>query len=190
MTRQLGVARVLLAQGVRRQGETVTQLEHALQCAALARRDRAADEVVLAALLHDIGHLTLGGSESSAPGEGPQRHHGRWGALLVRPFVPNRVAWLIEHHVAAKRYLCTVDRRYADRLSPASARSLIAQGGPLSLGERLRLETEPWLADALRLRRWDDEAHDPAAESPPLAEYLTLLERYFGPQSVRQLTPR
>jgi gamma-butyrobetaine dioxygenase len=187
MTRQLAVARVLLSHGVRRYPEAVTQLEHALQCAALARRDRAADELVLAALLHDIGHLTPGASQFVAAAEEPNRHHGQWGALLVRPFVPARVAWLIEHHVVAKRYLCTVDRGYADRLSPASARSLVAQGGPLSLSERLRLEAQPWFADAVRLRYWDDEANDPAATPPPLTDYLPLLERHFGPQSRRQL---
>ncbi len=189
MTRQLAVARVLLSHGVRPEREAVTQLEHALQCAALARRAGTADEVVLAALLHDIGHLPLGGLDRSAPGEEPQRHHGLWGALLVRPFVPEKVAWLIEHHVVAKRYLCTVDRRYADRLSLASARSLIAQGGPLSLGERLRLEAEPGFADVVRLRYWDDAANDPTAAPPPLTDYLPLLARYFGPQSLWQLAP-
>src|ERR671937_143250 len=109
MTRQLAVARVLLSHGVRRYPKAVTQLEHALQCAALARRERADDEVVLAALLHDIGHLV-----ARAP-DGPAGHHGHEGADLLRPWVPERVAWLVEHHVVAKRYLCTVNPSYAGR---------------------------------------------------------------------------
>jgi predicted HD phosphohydrolase len=162
--------------GLRAYGESVTQLAHALQCAELARRDRADDEVVVAALLHDIGHLVEGGEE------GPGRHHGSAGADLVRGFVPGRVAWLIEHHVIAKRYLCTVDARYVEGLSPASRRSYLVQGARLEPDEQLALETRPWFADAVRLRRWDDTAKLPGARCAPLVEYAPLLERYFGPQ--------
>jgi len=125
------VVGLFAAGGGARYGESVTQLEHSLQCAALARRARADDEVVLAALLHDVGHLA-----ARAP-EGPAGHHGHQGAGLLRPCVPARVAWLIEHHVVAKRYLCSVDPRYAERLSPASVRSLVAQGAALDVEERL-----------------------------------------------------
>jgi predicted HD phosphohydrolase len=162
--------------GERAYGESVTQLAHALQCAALAHRDRGDDEVVVAALLHDVGHLV------SHRAEAPGHHHGSDGAELVRAFVPPRVAWLIEHHVVAKRYLCTVDARYVDELSPASRRSYVVQGARLELDEQLALETRPWFADAVRLRRWDDAAKVPGLGCPPLVEYAPLLERYFGPQ--------
>ena len=165
------------ARGQRCGGEPVTQLQHALQSAALARRDRADDEVVLAAMLHDIGHL------AGAPDDAEILHHGHHGARLLRPFVSRRVAWLVEHHVVAKRYLCTVDPRYAGRLSPASAESLVRQGAALPLDERLALEIQPWFADAVRIRRWDDEAKVPGAAVPPLDEYRALLERWLGPQS-------
>jgi len=171
------VVGLFAAGGGARYGESVTQLEHALQCAALARRARADDEVVLAALLHDVGHLA-----ARAP-EGPAGHHGHQGAGLLRPCVPARVAWLIEHHVVAKRYLCSVDPRYAERLSPASVRSLVAQGAALDVEERLALETRPWFADAVRIRRWDDEAKIVGAVCPPLAAYRPLIERWLGPQS-------
>lgn len=133
----IDVVKLFRIAGDGREGETVTHLEHALQCAALARRDRADDEVVVAALPHDVGHPWL-----SVPDEHTQ-HHGRRRAELLRPFVPARVAWLVEHHVVAKRYLCTVDPRYATRLSPASARSLAQQGATLETDERLSLER--WL---------------------------------------------
>jgi predicted HD phosphohydrolase len=165
------------AYGHQAYGESVTQLEHALQCAALARRHRADDEVVLAALLHDIGHL------GSASADAESRHHGHHGADLLRPFVPERVAWLVEYHVVAKRYLCTVDPRYTARLSPASARSLQRQGPVLPIEERLALETRPWFVDAVRIRRWDDEAKVAGAVVPPLDDYRCLLERWLGPQS-------
>jgi [1-hydroxy-2-(trimethylamino)ethyl]phosphonate dioxygenase len=157
-------------------GESVSQLTHALQCAQRARHDRADDELIVAALLHDVGHLVHGGREA------PDHHHGSEGAAFVRPFVPLRVCWLVDHHVAAKRYLCTVDARYVDGLSPASRRSYLAQGTRLALDEQLALETHPWFGDALRVRRWDDAAKIPDARCAPLVEYASLLERYFGPQ--------
>jgi predicted HD phosphohydrolase len=163
--------------GLREYGESVSQLAHALQCAALARLDRADDDLVVAALLHDVGHLTEHGPEEAG------RHHGSCGAALVGGHVPARVAWLIEHHVVAKRYLCTVDPRYAERLSPASRRSYAVQGEGLRPDEQLALETRPWFADAVRLRRWDDAAKRPGAACAPLVDYAPLLERYFGPQS-------
>ena len=160
-------------------GEPVTHLEHALQCAALARRDRADDELVVAALLHDIAHLW------HATADEEEQHHGHHGAELLRPFVPARVAWLVEHHVIAKRYLCSVDPRYATRLSPASVHSLAQQGATLATEQRLALETHPWFADAVRIRRWDDGAKVPDAVCPPLEDYRGLLERWLGPQSWR-----
>lgn len=173
----LDLVSVFAEAGARAYGESVSQLEHALQCAALAHQDRADDEVVIAALLHDIGHLV------DVQEDRPEQHHGRGGAALVGPFVPPRVAWLIEHHVIAKRYLCTVDARYVERLSPASRRSYAAQGARLQPEEQLSLEIRPWFADAVRVRRWDDMAKIPSAACPPLVEYAPLLERHFGPQA-------
>jgi predicted HD phosphohydrolase len=154
----MDVVALFAAHGAARYGEDVTQLEHALQCAALARWARADDEVVLAALLHDLGHLV-----TRAP-EVPGGHHG---------------------HEGAARYLCTVDPRYATRLSPASAHSLAVQGAALDLEERLALETRPWFGDAVRIRRWDDEAKVAGAFTAPLAAYRPLIERWLGPQSWR-----
>jgi predicted HD phosphohydrolase len=173
----LDVVALFAARGGELYGESLTQLEHALQCAALARRERADDDVTLAALLHDVGHLV------APPPEGVEHHHGHDGAALLRPWVPARVAWLIEHHVVAKRYLCSVDPRYAERLSPASVRSLAVQGAALDVEQRLALETQPWFADAVRIRRWDDDAKVVGAVTPPLAAYRTLLEHWLGPQS-------
>ena len=174
---RLDLGGVFAEAGSRAYGESVSQLEHALQCAALAHQDRADDEVVIAALLHDVGHLVEDEEDC------PEQHHGSGGAALVRPFVPPRIAWLIEHHVIAKRYLCTVDARYVERLSPASRRSYAAQGARLPPEEQLSLETRPWFADAVRVRRWDDMAKVPGAACPPLIQYAPLLERHFGPQA-------
>jgi predicted HD phosphohydrolase len=184
----LDIVRILVTQGAKQYGEAVTQLTHALQCAMLGRRDGADDEVVFAALLHDIGHLLCDGHRARsagapAPHEDALSHHGIWGGRLVGPFVPVRVAWLIEHHVIAKRYLCTVERHYLERLSAVSRQSLFMQGGMLPAAEVSRLEGHPWFADAVRVRRWDDLAKDRLATYPPLTAYRQLLEVYFGPQS-------
>lgn len=183
---RIDIAGLFRAHGWQRGGEPVTQLEHALQTAALVRRDGADEDLVLAALLHDVGHLVgnaPGADGGPIEGEDAGRHHGIVGSRLIATAVPPRVAWLVERHVAAKRYLCMVDPAYRRRLSPASLRSLHRQGGVLGASERAMLERHPWFADALRLRTWDDDAKVPGAGCPPLDAYRLLLERHFGPQS-------
>jgi len=175
--RDLNIAGLLVKRGAMHWGdEPVSALDHALQCAARARAAHAADEVVLAALLHDVGHLLSDAEET------PFSHHGLWAARFLRPFVPPRVAWLVEHHVLAKRYLCTVDRAYAESLSLGSTRSWIRQGGALDRETRQALEGQRWLADALAVRRWDEDAKEPGAIVPALASYRELLESCFGRQ--------
>ena len=164
--------------GRMRYGEAVTQEEHALQCAALARASGADDELVVAALLHDIGHLLVPPRGDAAPmGETPSDHHGGSGAALLRVLLPERVAWIVEHHVVAKRYLCAVEPEYMSGLSPASIRSLAAQGGQLDAAECRRLEAHPWFLDAVRLRRWDDLAKAPFARVPRFGAYAETLAR-------------
>jgi predicted HD phosphohydrolase len=176
--RELNIAGLLVKRGAMHWGdEPVSALDHALQCAARARAAHAVDEVVLAALLHDVGHLLSDAEET------PFSHHGLWAARFLRPFVPPRVAWLVEHHVLAKRYLCTVDRTYAESLSLGSTRSWIRQGGALDRETRQALEGQPWLADALAVRRWDEEAKEPGAIVPALPAYRDLLEACFGRQT-------
>ena len=177
-SRQLNVVGLLVKRGVMWFGdEAVSALDHALQCAALARTAGAGDEVVLAALLHDVGHLISDAEESSVT------HHGKWAARFLQPFVPARVAWLVEHHVIAKRYLCTVDRAYAEGLSLGSLRSWLRQGGALDRVTCLALEREPWVPDVLAIRCWDEAAKEPGVTVPALSAYRDLLEGCLGRQS-------
>src|ERR1700753_3218497 len=113
-------------------GEPVDQLEHALQCAALADGQAAGDAFTAAALLHDIARAP---AVAGIPYDGPREHHGQAAARWLAPRVGARVAWLAEQHVAAKRYLVATDPAYEARLTEVSARTLTAQGGPMTPDE-------------------------------------------------------
>jgi phosphonate degradation associated HDIG domain protein len=151
-------------------GEPVSQLEHALQTAALAERDQAADPLVVAALLHDIGHL-LDRPEATtlAPGVDAQHEEvgNRW---LARHFGP-AITEPIRLHVAAKRYLCVVEPGYDALLSTASRESLALQGGPMTAEEVRAFRASPWALQAAALRGWDDAAKTPGLAVPGLSHY-------------------
>jgi phosphonate degradation associated HDIG domain protein len=157
-------------------GESVTQLEHALQSAALAERDEASDTLVVAALLHDIGHLVAGGSEDIAEHGVDARHEDAGDRWLAEFFGP-AVTEPIRLHVVAKRYLCAVEPGYAQSLSAASQISLALQGGAMTADEVRQFANAPWAADAARLRRWDDAAKVPGLSVPALSHYRGRLER-------------
>ncbi len=138
-------------------GESITQNEHALQCAALARDAGASDAMIVAALFHDVGHLVI--DVQGEPGFDRSRDdddHEARGARILAPLFGARVAQPVALHVTAKRWRCTREPEYHDRLSPASQATLIAQGGLLSEEECQRFERHPGFDDALALRTWDD----------------------------------
>ncbi len=151
-------------------GEAVDQLQHALQCADLARNSGHEFEVVVAALLHDIGRSPVALRDLRAAGVTGSEHGALAGAWL-RPLTGERVAWLAEQHVPAKRYLVATDPVYEQDLSDTSRHTLEAQGGPMSPDEVAEFERHPGWRDAAELRRWDDLAKDPGAEVPPLEHY-------------------
>jgi phosphonate degradation associated HDIG domain protein len=156
-------------------GEAVSQLEHALQAAALAQSERAPEAMVAAALLHDVGHL-LDLTEDGRGFHEDDRHETR-GAEFLRSSFVGAVVDTVALHVAAKRYLCAVEPSYRRGLSRASMRSLELQGGPLSSdGCKLFRREACWDA-AVRVRRWDDLAKVPGRAIPPLASHRTLLIR-------------
>jgi phosphonate degradation associated HDIG domain protein len=170
--------------------EEISQLDHALQTAALARHAGASDELVVASLLHDVGHLL--DLERSADGEAhprqaPRRQpddadlaHEATGARYLAPLFPPSVTAPIALHVRAKRYRCAVDRAYADGLSAGSTRSLVQQGGPMTPDEAAAFERLPGFGDAVALRGWDDGGKVDGLEVPPLDDYRALLERVAG----------
>ena len=156
-------------------GEPVSQLEHALQCADLARQKDHDPEVVIAALLHDVGRSPVAVADLRQAGvEGSE--HGYLAGVWLRPLVGKRVAWLAEQHVPAKRYLVATDPSYREDLTATSLRTLQAQGGPMSPEEVREFEHHPQWKEAVALRRWDDLAKDPGARVPPLEAYEEALK--------------
>jgi phosphonate degradation associated HDIG domain protein len=167
--------------GAERYDEAVGQLDHALQTAALASADGADDALVVAALLHDVGHLLdlRARADAGRPERGPavDRHHEDVGAAWLRPLFPPAVTRPIALHVRAKRYLCAVEPTYRTALSAGSTASLERQGGPMSPAEVRAFEAAPGWRDAVRLRRWDDAGKVDDLDVPPLGAHHARLGR-------------
>jgi len=154
-------------------GETVSQLQHALQCAQMAEREGASPELVTAALLHDVGHLLGAGDEGLAE-QGVDARHELSGASYLAQWFGPAVTEPIRLHVQAKAYLCHVDDRYYAGLSQASRDSLAVQGGIFDPARTRHFRRELYGDDAVRLRLWDDRAKDPDADTPSLGHYLDI----------------
>jgi gamma-butyrobetaine dioxygenase len=160
-------------------GEQVTVAVHLLQTGALAQRAGAAEPLVAAALLHDVGHL-IGPVSGRALMAGKDNHHGDSGADWLGRWFPPAVTEPVRLHVAAKRYLCAVEPGYFDRLSDASRYTLGLQGGTMSAAEVTEFIAHPYARDALAVRRWDEAAKDPDAQVPGFERYRALLRRVMA----------
>ena len=156
--------------------EAVSQREHALQAASLAFAEGASPAMITAALLHDIGHL-LHDLPENAPGEGVDDRHEELAGRWLAPRFGDDVVEPVRLHVAAKRYLCTVEPMYQKQLSPPSLLSLQLQGGPMTDDEVQRFRESPHCPAAVALRRWDDVAKDPAAVVPGLDAFVPFITK-------------
>ena len=171
------IGEVYSTRGDERYGtEPVSQLQHALQAAQLAREAGAEPSQVVAALLHDIGHLwdhhEMPQSEAENLDDQHEYRANRW----LREHFGSNVADPIRLHVRAKRYLCTVDPGYEEHLSPVSRKSFHDQGGAMSEDEVAEFESESSMEDALALRRWDDQAKEPNRVTPSLNDFKSEIE--------------
>jgi len=155
-------------------GERVSQAEHALQSAALAEQEDADPALIVAALLHDVGHLIHTGGEDIADRGIDARHEAIGATYLARLFGP-AVVEPVRLHVPAKRYLCAIDKSYWDDLSPASKQSLELQGGVFSPDEAQAFANRPQAQDAVRLRRWDDKAKVVGLATKPIEAYREMI---------------
>lgn len=155
-------------------GEPVTVAEHMLQAGALAEAAGAPPHLVAAALLHDVGHFH-GPVTGADLMEGTDNRHSHTGAdLLARWFGPE-VTEPVRLHVAAKRYLCTADPGYRALLSAASEYTLQVQGGPMSAAQAEAFAALPHAADAVAVRRWDEQAKETGADTPGFDHFRPLL---------------
>lgn len=157
-------------------GESVSMAEHMLQGAWLAEQENAPDELVAAALLHDIGHYT---SEfgTYSPDDTQDKCHDAAGARILEPFFPPIITECVRLHVAAKRYLCATNPGYHDQLSKASIHSLSLQGGPMNEVEVDQFEKNAYHQQAVRVRKWDDEGKVAHMKTKSFDDYTGLLQR-------------
>jgi len=161
----------LKARGQEHYEEEVTQMAHALQAAYQAREGGFSDELVTAALLHDIGHMLADDPVEANNPTIVNDLHEELAADYLKEIFPDAVTEPIRLHVPAKRYLCTTDPAYYEDLSEASKKSFHLQGGRMSEEERAAFERHPFYREAVQLRIWDDRAKDLEWAVPEIEAY-------------------
>jgi [1-hydroxy-2-(trimethylamino)ethyl]phosphonate dioxygenase len=157
-------------------GEQVSMTEHGLQAAHFGQAQGASDALVVAALLHDIGHL-LDSVPDAIEDWRSDAHHAEIGAHWLSQRFPASVSEPVRLHVRAKRYLCATDPGYLGMLSAASVHTLALQGGPMPPQDVARFEAERFWQEALRVRRWDDQGKVAGLKTAPLEAYAPMIER-------------
>lgn len=165
---------VYASRGARRyRNEPVSQLEHALQCAALAQAASASAELVAAAFLHDLGHLIT--EEASDSDERIADLHQYVAIPFLHRIFPATVTEPIRLHVDARRLVSRAEIGYRLCLSPATRRGVDSPGRAFSPLEAEFFLARPHAWDAIQLRRWDDHANVAGKQTPSLNEMRSLL---------------
>jgi 2-amino-1-hydroxyethylphosphonate dioxygenase (glycine-forming) len=161
-------------------GEKVTQLEHMCQSAQLAERGGFDEEVILAAFLHDIGHICVSSyATNSMDGYGIINHEKVGAAFLKSRGFSDRLIQLVQRHVDAKRYLTFKYPEYYEQLSEASKITLEHQGGMMTETEALQFEADPLHELIIEMRRMDELAKEEHLPIPDLEKYKILMEKYL-----------
>ncbi|NDW54550.1 HD domain-containing protein [Aliiroseovarius sp. PrR006] len=157
-------------------GEDVTMAEHMLQGATIAEQNGQSEEIIVGALLHDIGHFT---SEFGTyhPDDTEDRHHEDAGAEVLEQFFPSVITDCVRFHVAAKRYLCATKPSYFDRLSAASVHTLELQGGPMNTDEVAAFEANPNLKEIIAVRYLDEAGKRAGMETPDYWHFAPMVQR-------------
>ncbi len=131
-------------------GYRVDRLEHSLQCATRAHRDGASEELVAAALLHDIGDLLS------------PYNHSELAAAVLRPYVSEQTYWIVRHHGLFQSYY------YAHHL-----------GGDRHARDAYR-EHPWYQDAVDFCHRWDQPSFDPDYPSLPLEFFEPMVRRIFA----------
>ncbi len=157
-------------------GEPVNMGQHMLQGATMAEQNGQPDEIIVGALLHDIGHFTSEFGTFSMD-DTEDRHHEDAGAAVLERFFPSVITDCVRYHVAAKRYLCATHPAYFARLSEASLHSLKLQGGPMSEEEVDLFEQNPNLKEIIAVRYLDDAGKRPDMVTPDFWHFAPMVQR-------------
>lgn len=139
-------------------GEPVSQLAHMSQAAEFAIENGYDDEVILASFFHDIGHLVDSNDQEKMGDFGVVSHETLGANYLLSLGFSERIAKLVKGHVDAKRYLTFKFQEYYDKLSEASKKTLVYQGGIMNQAEALDFEKDPDKKLMILMRTWDDES--------------------------------
>jgi phosphonate degradation associated HDIG domain protein len=174
-------------------GEKVSQLEHMAQAAQLAEAQGYDEEVVLAAFLHDIGHISeaargdgaMSASRGEMDGFGIMDHEELGAEFLREKGFSKKVTRLVESHVEAKRYLTYKDPAYYSNLSAASKRTLEYQGGPMTAEEATAFEQYPLFGLIIRMRNWDEQAKIEHQPLPDLQHYREMMLHHLQTAGTR-----
>ena len=174
-------------------GEPVTHQEHALQCALLAEKAGHDEDVIVAALLHDIGHIctheeaphmNIGG-----PDVGVVDHETVGKDLLHVLGFSKYVTNLVESHVPSKRYLVSIDEEYRENLAEDSLRSLTFQGGGMTTEEIQSFDTQDPILRGVQLefRAWDEQGKCPGVVTPSMDYYYPMVERHLAREQKKKI---
>ncbi|NIZ63161.1 phosphodiesterase [Sedimentitalea sp. CY04] len=165
-------------------GEPVTMAEHMLQGATIAEQNGQDEEIIVGALLHDIGHFTSEFGTFSMD-DVEDRFHEEAGAQVLAEFFPTVITDCVRYHVAAKRYLCATKPEYYDRLSPASIHSLNLQGGAMAPDEVIEFEKNPNLKKIIQVRYLDEAGKRADMETPDYWHFAPMVQRIVDQHCAR-----
>ena len=157
-------------------GENISMKEHMLQTAFLADENDEENNVVVAALLHDFGHLVCNMPNNTFE-EGSDNYHEELGAKALQEWFEDDIVDAVRLHVDAKRYLCAANPKYKDKLSEASITTMAIQGGPMNKREMLAFRRKKGHRIAIRIRAYDDLGKMPEMRRPGLNYYIPRIKK-------------
>lgn len=162
-------------------GETdITQIQHMFQCAMLAEKDTNDINIIIAALLHDIGHfIEINNKDKQMGSFGVMNHELIGKEYLLSKGFENKVACLVGNHVKSKRYLVTKYPEYFNKLSEASKQTLIYQNGFMNNNEMIEFEKDPYFEESIKIRSYDDQAKIKDFKINSIDYYKNMLIEYF-----------
>jgi len=131
-------------------GYQVTRLGHSLQAATRAERDGADTDWIVAALLHDIGDIY-------AP-----YNHDEYAAAVIRPFVREQVAWVVEKHGDFQMIY------YGEHVGADPEK-------------RQAYANHAYFEDCtVFCERWDQSSFDPAFDTLPVSHFTDRVREVFA----------